>query len=182
MHFILQHRSPITGVWEEKHFKNPPSATKDHNTHLFTLMNQTDNTFEIQIDDERKASGSLNEDMDPPVNAPKELDDPDDLVKPSNWIDDKKIDDPASSKPEDWDEPQPRMITGETRKCEDQFGEFYHNSTTGQSLDSPPPELAEIMQRVQGVSHAAPVHQAQAAPVYQSTVAQCHRFWKKLLR
>ena len=63
--------------------------------------------------EERKASGSLNEDIDQPVNAPKEIDNPDHLVKPSDWIDDKKIDDPASSKSEDWDETQPRMIPDE---------------------------------------------------------------------
>ena len=39
-----------------------------------------------------------------------------------------------------------------------------------QSLNSPPPELAEILQRVRSVSHEAPVYQAQAAPVYQLTV------------
>ena len=110
-------------LWEEKHFKNPPSAPKDQNTHLFTLIIQTDNTFEIQIDGERKASGSLNEDMDPPVNAPKEIDDPDDLVKPSDWVDDKKIDDPASSKAEDWDETQPRMIPDESARKPDAWDE-----------------------------------------------------------
>merc|ERR1712136_377418 len=55
-------------------------------------------------------------------------------------------------------------------------GEFYHNGTTGQTFDSPPPELLGLLQQLQGgapvVSHAASVYQPQAAPVYQSPVAQ----------
>lgn len=50
---------------------------------------------------ESKAKGSLLEDMNPPVNPPKEIDDPTDS-KPDDWVDEAKIDDPEASKPDDW--------------------------------------------------------------------------------
>merc|ERR1712136_205249 len=69
-----------------------------------------------------------------------------------------------------------KMQVGVWSVCEDQQGEFYHNGTTGQTFDSPPPELLGLLQQLQGgapvVSHAASVYQPQAAPVYQSPVAQ----------
>merc|ERR1712196_508857 len=54
-------------------------------------------------DKETKKSGSLLEDFDPPVNPPKQIDDPTD-EKPEDWVDEAKIEDPEASKPEDWDE------------------------------------------------------------------------------
>lgn len=50
---------------------------------------------------ESKAKGSLLDTMEPPVNPPKEIDDPTDL-KPDDWVDEAKIDDPEASKPDDW--------------------------------------------------------------------------------
>jgi len=109
VHFILQHKSPKTGKWEEKHCKDAPAAPHDLLTHLYTLIIKPDNTFEIQIDGEKKTSGNLLNTMEPPVNPPKEIDDPEDS-KPGDWADEAKIDDPASSKPDDWDEDAPRQI------------------------------------------------------------------------
>jgi len=65
-----------------------------------------------------------------------------------------------------------KMTVGVWSVCEDQQGEYYHNGTTGQTFDSPPPEFVELLQGSQWAAHDAPVYQAQAAPVYQSSVSQ----------
>jgi len=110
VHFIFRHRNPKTGEWEEKHLQNPPAPKITKTTALYTLIVQPDQTFEILINDESVRSGSLLEDFDPPVNPPKEIDDPEDF-KPESWVDISEIDDPEATKPVDWDEDAPLMIT-----------------------------------------------------------------------
>jgi hypothetical protein len=46
---------------------------------------------------ESHSTGSLLEDFEPPVNPPKEIDDPKDK-KPETWVDEKKIADPDAKK------------------------------------------------------------------------------------
>jgi len=112
VHFILRHKSPKTGEWEEKHLVTPPVPnTSDKGVHLYTAIVGSDNTVKILIDNEEKKVGDLmsQSDFKPPVNPPKEIDDPADK-KPSDWVDAPKIDDPAASKPDDWDETAPAQI------------------------------------------------------------------------
>eukprot|EP00930_Biecheleria_cincta_P022408 TRINITY_DN16354_c0_g1_i1.p1 TRINITY_DN16354_c0_g1~~TRINITY_DN16354_c0_g1_i1.p1 ORF type:complete len:529 (-),score=125.15 TRINITY_DN16354_c0_g1_i1:115-1665(-) len=109
IHFILQHKSPATGNWEEKHFKDAPAAPSDELSHLYGLFIRPDNSFEIQVDLQTKASGSLLESMSPAINPAKVIDDPSDS-KPGDWIDEAKMDDPKSSKPDDWNEDEPFQI------------------------------------------------------------------------
>lgn len=109
VHFILQHKSPKSGEWEEKHFKTPPTVPHDKLTHLYKFVIKSDNSIEIWVDDQKSADGNLLSSMEPPVNPPKEIDDPEDK-KPADWVDEPKIDDPDSSKPDDWDENEPRKI------------------------------------------------------------------------
>mmetsp|Transcript_59870 Transcript_59870/g.129786 ORF Transcript_59870/g.129786 Transcript_59870/m.129786 type:complete len:548 (-) Transcript_59870:193-1836(-) len=109
VHFILRHKSPKTQEWEEKHFKDPPNVPHDQLSHLYGLVINPDNTFEIQIDGQRKAEGSLLTSMQPPVNPPKEIDDPFDK-KPADWVEEAMMDDPEASKPDDWDEDEPSTI------------------------------------------------------------------------
>lgn len=54
-------------------------------------------------------TGSLLEDVSPPVNPPKEIDDPEDFM-PKDWDEREKIPDPEATKPEDWDEDAPMQI------------------------------------------------------------------------
>jgi calreticulin len=75
----------------------------DEFTHLYTLILNPDNTYEVRIDNEKVESGKLEEDWDFAV--PKRIPDPN-AKKPSDWVDEAKIDDPADSKPEDWDKPE----------------------------------------------------------------------------
>jgi calnexin len=37
VHFIFQHKNPITGVFEEKHLRDAPAVKLDKRTHLYTL-------------------------------------------------------------------------------------------------------------------------------------------------
>jgi len=112
VHFILRHKSPATGEWEEKHLKKAPTPLLAvGETHLYTAIVGADNTVTLLIDNEEKVKASLleSDDFTPPVNPPKEIDDPDDK-KPDDWVDTAKIDDPEASKPDDWDEDAPMMI------------------------------------------------------------------------
>lgn len=109
VHFILQHQNPVNKEWEEKHFGNPPHIKNDDASHLYTLRIKPDNQFEIYIDRELVRSGNLLEDMTPPVNPPKMIDDPTDK-KPADWVDEAQIPDPDAVKPDDWDEDAPMYI------------------------------------------------------------------------
>lgn len=114
LHFIFRHKNPLNGSLEEKHCKKPKERLdeifKDKIPHLYTLVLQPDNTFEIWVDKKIVNSGSLLEDFTPAVNPEKEVDDPNDS-KPEDWDDREKIPDPQASKPEEWDEDQPATIT-----------------------------------------------------------------------
>ncbi|KAK7501480.1 hypothetical protein BaRGS_00007284 [Batillaria attramentaria] len=72
-------------------------------THLYTLIVNPDNTYEVKIDNEKVESGTLEEDWD--FLPPKKIKDPD-AKKPDDWDEREKIDDPDDKKPEDWDKPE----------------------------------------------------------------------------
>ncbi|XP_074892208.1 calmegin isoform X4 [Buteo buteo] len=113
LHFIFRHKNPKTGEYDEKHAKRPDVDLKkfylDKKTHLYTLVLKPDDTFEILIDQSVVSKGSLLEDMVPPVNPPKEIEDPSDK-KPDDWDERPKIPDPNAVKPDDWDEDEPSKI------------------------------------------------------------------------
>jgi calnexin len=110
VHFILRHKSPESGVWREHHLTNPPSVPEGTDTALYTLViRPTDNSFAVKVNGEVKRQGSLLEEFSPPINPPKEIDDPEDS-KPEDWVDEAKIVDPDAAKPDDWDEEAPMMI------------------------------------------------------------------------
>ncbi|XP_035269587.1 calreticulin 3a [Anguilla rostrata] len=75
----------------------------DEMTHLYTLILQPDQTYEVKIDNEKVESGSLEEDWD--FLPSKTIKDPE-AKKPEDWDDRAKIDDPEDSRPEDWDKPE----------------------------------------------------------------------------
>ncbi|XP_076147899.1 calnexin [Alosa pseudoharengus] len=116
LHFIFRHKNLKTGEYEEKHAKKSDSDLRtyytDKKTHLYTLVLNPDNTYEILIDQTVVNSGSLLTDVTPPVNPPAEIEDPDDH-KPEDWDERPKIQDPDAVKPEDWDEDAPAKIADE---------------------------------------------------------------------
>ncbi|XP_026703663.1 calmegin isoform X2 [Athene cunicularia] len=113
LHFIFRHKNPKTGEYDEKHAKRPDVDLKkfylDKKTHLYTLVLKPDDTFEMLIDQTVVSKGSLLEDVVPPVNPPKEIEDPSDK-KPDDWDERPKIPDPNAVKPDDWDEDEPSKI------------------------------------------------------------------------
>ena len=109
VHFILQHQNPSNKLFEEKHFNSPSTAKSDRRTHLYTLHLKKDNQFATYIDMKLEKSGHLLESMQPPINPPEFIDDPEDQ-KPNDWVDVSEIPDPDDKRPDDWDENEPRMI------------------------------------------------------------------------
>lgn len=108
LHFIFRHVNPKNGSIEEKHAKKPKDRLeepfKDKQPHLYKLVLNPDNTFRVYVDNKLVNDGSLLNDLSPPINPPKEIDDPEDR-KPEDWDEREKIPDPSAVKPEDWDVP-----------------------------------------------------------------------------
>ncbi|XP_067618849.1 calnexin isoform X2 [Eurosta solidaginis] len=117
LHFIFRHVNPINGSIEEKHCKKPKDRLeepfKDKLPHLYQLVLRPDNSFEISVDRKVINKGSLLADFTPPVNPPREIDDPEDK-KPKDWDEREKIPDPTAKKPEDWDDDAPPQIPDPT--------------------------------------------------------------------
>jgi calnexin len=112
VHFIINHKNPKTGEYEEKHLKSPPTAKIVKSTELYTLLVHPNNTYAIKQNDVEIKSGSLFEDFTPSINPAAEIDDPNDS-KPDTWVDKARIPDPEATKPEDWDEEAPFEIIDE---------------------------------------------------------------------
>ena len=106
VHFIINHKSPTTGEYEEKHLSSPPTARISKTTELYTLIVKPDNTFTIKQNGEVVKEGNLSEDFTPPFNPPAEIEDLNDS-KPEDWEDAARIPDSKVTKPADWDEDAP---------------------------------------------------------------------------
>lgn len=95
--------------------KNIPCES-DQLTHVYTLIVRPDNTYEVRIDGNKKESGSLSDDWD--ILPPKKIRDPS-QSKPSDWVDNPKMADPADVKPEGYDEIPKQVVDPEATKPED---------------------------------------------------------------
>ncbi|CAL8108575.1 unnamed protein product [Orchesella dallaii] len=88
----------------KNHLINKDIRCKDDvYTHVYTLIVEPDQTYQVLIDGEKVQSGSLEDDWN--FLPPKKIKDPE-ASKPSDWDDRATIDDPTDSKPEDWDQPE----------------------------------------------------------------------------
>ncbi|KAI9282278.1 Calreticulin family-domain-containing protein [Sporodiniella umbellata] len=96
--------------------KKSVEAPKDSYTHTYTLIVKPDQTYEILVDSEKKASGSLLEDWD--FLPPKQIEDPN-ASKPSDWVDEAEIDDPTDVKPVGYDDIPEFISDPEAKKPED---------------------------------------------------------------
>jgi calreticulin len=96
--------------------KKDIKAESDEFTHLYTLILNPDNTYEVQIDGKEVAKGSLKEDWD--ILPPKEIKDPQ-ASKPTDWVDERQIPDPTDKKPEGWDEIPKEIADPSASKPED---------------------------------------------------------------
>lgn len=113
MHFIFRHVNPLNGTTTEKHCRKAKERLdepfKDKQPHLYQLVVRPDNTYFIRFDHKTINEGSLFTEFMPPVNPPKEIDDPNDF-KPENWDEREKIPDPDAKKPDEWNEDEPPQI------------------------------------------------------------------------
>jgi len=75
-------------------------TTADHLTHMYTFIIKPDQTYQILIDNEEKASGHFYDDWD--YLEPKMIPDPK-IKKPDDWVDNEFIDDPNDKRPEGLD-------------------------------------------------------------------------------
>lgn len=97
VHVIFQYKGKNLLVKKEIRCKD------DVDTHIYTLIVNPDNTYEVLIDNVSAQKGGLEADWDfLPV---KEIKDPS-KSKPSDWDEREKIPDPEAVKPEGWDQPE----------------------------------------------------------------------------
>ncbi|KAH6567878.1 hypothetical protein BASA62_005839 [Batrachochytrium salamandrivorans] len=96
-HVILSHK-------DENHLITKSiDPGSDQLTHLYTLVLNPDQTYQVFIDLEEKSAGSLSEDWT--ILPPAKIPDPK-AKKPTDWIDDPNMPDPSDVKPDDWDVPE----------------------------------------------------------------------------
>lgn len=81
--------------------KKEVNTETDDLTHLYTLVLNSDNTFQVLIDNKSVRKGKLEDEFD--FLPPKQIKDPD-AKKPADWVDKAKIPDPEDIKPEGWDD------------------------------------------------------------------------------
>ena len=113
VHFIIQHKNPITNEYKECHYNTTVNIKSDKlNTHLYTLHIMQNNDFEIYIDKRLAKKGNFNTHMKPAINPPTTIDDITD-TQPEDWVTDPLMEDPNANKPQDWDEEAPMMIVND---------------------------------------------------------------------
>jgi len=95
--------------------KTIPCET-DQFTHVYTLIVNPDNTYEVQIDGAKKESGSLSDDWS--ILPAKRIKDPE-QSKPSDWVDSSRIPDPEDVKPAGYDDIAKQIVDPEAEKPED---------------------------------------------------------------
>jgi calreticulin len=109
-HFILNH-----GGKNHLVKKTIPCETDEY-THTYTLVVNPDNTYEVYIDGEKKESGSIEDDF--PILPDKKIKDPS-KSKPSDWVDERMIDDPSDKKPEGYDDIPAEIVDPAAKKPDD---------------------------------------------------------------
>jgi len=88
----------------KNHLINKEVRCKDDvYTHVYTLIIEPDQTYQVLIDGDKVQSGNLEDDWN--FLPPKKIKDPE-ASKPSDWDDRATIDDPNDTKPEDWEQPE----------------------------------------------------------------------------
>jgi len=96
--------------------KKEVSTETDNLTHLYTLILNPDNTFQVLIDNKSVRKGTLDEHFD--FLPDKEIKDPK-ASKPADWVDEAKIPDPEDKKPEGWDDIPAQIPDPEATKPDD---------------------------------------------------------------
>jgi len=133
-----------------KLWSKTPSAPVDHITHVYTMLLNPDETYEVFVDMVSVGNGTVADDWD--VAIPKTIPDPNDKkpedwddrmylddptsVKPDNWIEEEMVEDTSATKPEDWDDTKegewkPPMIKNPEYKGEWKPNKIYNTNYKG---------------------------------------------------
>jgi len=88
----------------------------DQFTHIYTFVLKPDNTVEVLVDGESKFTGAIEEKWE--ILPPKKINDPA-QSKPADWEDNSQIDDPEDHKPEGWDAIPETIVDPEAKKPDD---------------------------------------------------------------
>jgi calreticulin len=96
--------------------KKEVSTETDDLTHLYTLVLNPDNTFQVLIDNKSVRKGSLDDEFD--FLPPKKIKDPD-ASKPADWVDQARIPDPEDKKPDGWDDVPAEIPDPDAKKPDD---------------------------------------------------------------
>ena len=112
--------------------KDVPVETDDL-THLYTLIVNPDNTFEVLVDNMSVRKGPLEEHFD--FMLPKQIKDPA-ASKPADWVDEARIVDPNDKKPADWDD-QPEEIPDPAAKKPDDWDDEDDGEWEAPMIDNP---------------------------------------------
>jgi len=110
VHFILNRKG------ENRLIKKNVAAESDEFTHVYTGVLNSDNTYAIYVDGEKKQDGSIEDDWS--ILPPKQINDPA-QSKPKDWVDDPMMDDPTDVKPADWDATPAEVVDPEAKKPDD---------------------------------------------------------------
>uniref|UniRef100_A0A8C7I600 Calreticulin n=1 Tax=Oncorhynchus kisutch TaxID=8019 RepID=A0A8C7I600_ONCKI len=100
----------------------------DEYTHLYTLILNPDNMYEVKIDNKKVESGSLEEDWD--ILPPKKVKDPE-AVKPDDWDERERMEDPDDKKPE------PPMVSNPDYKDTDNVTVAFPGEWKPRRIDNP---------------------------------------------
>jgi len=104
----------------------------DEMTHLYTLIVKPDNTYEVLIDNDSVEKGELEADWD--FLEPKKIKDPA-AKKPADWEDNEKINDPTDQKPADWE--KPKTIADPKAKKPDDWDDEMDGEWEAAQVDNP---------------------------------------------
>jgi len=102
-------------------------------THVYTLILHSDDTFEVLVDNNSERKGKITDEWD--ILPPKQINDPN-AKKPSDWVDEAKMADPADKKPEGWDSIPAQIVDPEAKKPEDWDDEL-DGAWTAPLIDNP---------------------------------------------
>jgi len=92
------------------------STETDDVTHLYTLIVNPDNTFQVLVDNKSVRKGTLDEEFD--FLPEKEIEDPD-ASKPADWVVLAKMPDPEDNKPDGWDDIPAEIADPDAEKPDD---------------------------------------------------------------
>jgi len=103
----------------KNHLHKHPEIKAEHDewTHLYTLILNPDQSYEVLIDNKSVKKGTTIDDWN--ILPPREIQDPS-VTRPADWVDAKEIPDPSAVKPESWDD-IPQQIKDKDAKRPDDW-------------------------------------------------------------